>query len=75
MLCLVWYESKGDPNAKNPTSSARGLTQILASSWASYFGVTYDDLYDPETNVRLAKEIYDIQGWDAWSPYKRGLCR
>lgn len=74
-LCIMSYESGGNPQAKNPTSSARGLMQILASLWAPHFGVSYDALYDPETNIRLARRIYDSQGWWAWSPYKRGRCR
>lgn len=73
-LCLIHYESGGNPDAKNPRSTARGLFQILASLWAPHFGVTYEQLYDPETNVRLAAQIYAQQGWGAWSPYNRGLC-
>ena len=74
-MCLMQYESGGNPDAKNPESSARGLFQIMASVWAPTFGVSYDDLYDPELNVRLAHRIYETQGWTAWSPYNRGLCR
>jgi hypothetical protein len=40
----------------------------MASVWAPTFGVSYDSLYDPELNVALARRIYDIQGWGAWSP-------
>ncbi len=75
VLCLMQYESGGNPNAKNPNSSARGLMQILASLWAPHFGVSYEDLYDPSINLLLARKIYDQQGWWAWSPYVRGLCR
>lgn len=75
MMCIMAHESGGNPNAKNPRSSARGLFQILASLWAPHFGVSYDDLYDPGVNVRLARAIYDQQGYRAWSPYGRGLCR
>lgn len=74
-LCIMWHESRGDPSAKNPTSSARGLMQILASLWAPEFGLAYDDLYDPETNMWAARKVWDIQGWWGWSPYKRGECR
>ncbi len=74
-LCLMVMESGGDPNADNPRSTARGLFQILASLWAPFFGVSSDDLYDPLVNVRLASEIYDIQGWDAWTPYLHGFCQ
>lgn len=75
-LCLMKYESGGNPNAKNPRSTARGLMQILASLWAPHFGVSYDDLYDPVINISLAAQIQNTSGgWYHWSPYKRGLCR
>ena len=74
-LCLLGLESGGDPNADNPDSTARGLFQILASLWAPHFGVSPNDLFDPVVNVKLARQIYDLQGWDAWSPYLRGFCQ
>lgn len=74
-LCLMRHESGGNPNAKNPRSSARGLMQVLASLWAPHFGVSYEALYDPSTNLSIAAQIHDQQGWWAWSPYGRGLCR
>jgi membrane-bound lytic murein transglycosylase MltF len=73
-LCLMGYESAGDPGARNPSSGAAGLMQVMPF-WASEYGVTYADLFDPETNLRVAKGIRDTQGWTAWSPYNRGLCR
>ena len=75
MMCLMKHESGGNPGAKNPRSSARGLFQILGSLWAPHFGVAPDDLYDPELNVLLARRIWDRQGYGAWSPWNRGLCR
>lgn len=74
-LCIISHESGGNPNAKNPRSSARGLFQILASLWAPHFGVSYDALYDPATNVKLAAQVWAQSGWAAWSPWNRGLCR
>lgn len=73
-LCVMRYESGGNHNAKNPTSSARGLMQILASLWAPHFGVSYNDLYKPELNLYIARQIYDSLGWGAWSAYNRGRC-
>jgi len=74
-LCLMHYESGGNPDAKNPRSSARGLMQILTSLWGPHFGLPAEAFYNPETNIRYAKKVYDLQGWGAWSPYNRGLCR
>lgn len=72
-LCLMGYESGGDPDAWSDTDD-HGLLQINYPTWGSTFGVTRADLYDPELNVRLAHTIYRRQGWTAWSPYNRGLC-
>lgn len=73
-ICVIEWESGGNPDAKNPDSSARGLFQIMASVWAPTFGVSYDDLYDPDLNTRLAYRIYQIQGWGAWQAVNRGKC-
>ncbi|WP_299739074.1 transglycosylase SLT domain-containing protein [uncultured Roseobacter sp.] len=36
MLVVAWLESRGDPNAKNPNSSAGGLFQQIDSNAAQY---------------------------------------
>lgn len=74
-LCIIRHESKGDPSADNPRSSARGLFQILGSLWRPHYNLSYGDLYDPEINTRTARLIWNDYGWWAWSPYKRGECR
>jgi soluble lytic murein transglycosylase-like protein len=74
-LCIIEHESNGDPGADNPRSSARGLFQVLGSLWAPHYGISRKELYDPVTNTRLAADIWEKQGWHAWSPYKRGACR
>lgn len=70
-LCLMWYESGGNPNADNPTSSAAGLFQLLAQ-WHDYFGI---DPYNPEQNIAAAAQLQAMYGWSQWSPYNRGLCQ
>jgi soluble lytic murein transglycosylase-like protein len=74
-LCVIRHESGGNPDADNPRSSAKGLFQVLGSLWASHYGVSQTELYDPATNVRIAAEIWRKYGWSAWSPYQRGACR
>jgi hypothetical protein len=71
MLCLMGYESGGNPDAKNPTSSATGLFQIMASIWAAKWP---GNLYDPGHNVFVARQVWGIQGYGAWAPWNRGLC-
>ena len=71
MLCLMRYESGGNPNATNPSSGAAGLLQVMPFWWDHYGG----DRYDPDTNIRVARLIWDQQGYGAWSPWNRGRCR
>lgn len=73
-LCLMELESAGDPGAKNPSSGASGLMQVMPF-WAGHFGYSSSDLFDPWINIEVAAMIRDKQGWGAWSPYGRGLCR
>lgn len=66
-----------DPNAVH--NEDRGLFRINSGTFYDYAskpaiakkmeeaGITsYDDMYDPEKNVKMAKLIYDRQGWNAW---------
>lgn len=69
-MCVLRHESGGDPDADNPRSSATGLFQILDSHWGPYFDVTTEELFDPVTNIRLAGEIRELQGWWAWTAYR-----
>ena len=69
-LAVMACESGGNPNAHNP-SGATGLMQVLAS-WADNFGLSPDDLYDPATNLMVARALYDDGlsrtgwGWVHW---------
>lgn len=71
-LCLMGYESNGNPDAYNP-SGARGLMQVLGG-WASEYGVSKSDLFNPDINLRIAADLRYSYGWTQWSPYNRGLC-
>jgi soluble lytic murein transglycosylase-like protein len=71
MLCLMEHESRGVPTAVNPSSGAAGLLQIMPFWWDHYGG----DRFDPVTNVSVGHLIWQQQGYQAWSPYNRGLCR
>ncbi len=72
MLCIMWYESRGSPSADNSRSTARGLFQVLRS-WPLHFGYTYADLYDPNLNTLIARKVWDIQGYGAWTVWPK--CR
>lgn len=51
---ILLCESGGNPNARNPRSTATGLFQILG-------GTT-----DPVGNVRHASEMWRARGWQPW---------
>lgn len=74
VMCLMEMESGGDPEARNRTSGASGLMQVMPS-WAEVFGYEPEDLYHPVINLWIASQILEQQGWGAWTPYLRGSCR
>lgn len=58
---VMWCESRCSPAAYN-RSSASGLMQVLAR----YFPAGADPL-EPATNLAVALEVWEAQGWRAWS--------
>jgi hypothetical protein len=74
VICLMEKESGGDPAARNPSTGAAGLMQVMPF-WAKTHGYSYQELFDPGINLWVASLIRDQQGWPAWSPYLRGACR
>ena len=69
-LRIMRCESGGNPNAKNPRSSASGLFQHLGKYWATrsaaagYGGVS---IFDPTANVAVAAWLRDqAGGWSHW---------
>lgn len=68
-LCVMAGESGGNPDAYNP-SGASGLFQIMPF-WAYEFGISPSDLFDPGVNIDIAYQIRLLQGWEAWSAYRR----
>ena len=74
VICLMGKESGGNPGARNSSSGAAGLMQVMPF-WASRHGYEYDLLFNPAVNLRIASGIRDEQGWGAWTPYQRGECR
>ena len=80
-LCIIWYESGGDPDADNPGSTSAGLFQVLRATWdgipTSITGGSYSSgrVYHPEANVKAAAWLQDRYGWAQWSTYNGGLCQ
>lgn len=74
VVCLIGQESAGNPKARNPETAAAGLLQLMPL-WADVADIEYARLFEPEVNLWIARHILELQGWDAWSPYRRGACR
>lgn len=82
MTAIALAESSGRLQAFNPNSQtgdrSYGLFQVnmhggLGPARMKQFGLKDEkDLFNPETNVKAAKQILDSQGLGAWSVYKGG---
>ena len=63
---IAYCESKFIPTARS-YAGARGVFQIMpVHSWR-IARVKGKDLYDPKTNIKVARHIFDDQGWAPWS--------
>lgn len=78
---VLMGENQGrNPRAENRNSDGsidRGLFQINSNTFADFqrrkgnlmaaAGIrSYDDMFNPTLNAKMAKIIHDEQGWDAW---------
>ena len=64
-LTIVRYESGYNPNAISHTGDY-GLFQINCYWHRNKFSGDCYALLDIDTNIRVAKQIYDVQGWRPW---------
>jgi hypothetical protein len=68
-LCVAERESRFDPNARNGRSSAAGVFQWVASSWAGYsarYGFGGASVFDPYANIMVAARAVADGGWGPW---------
>lgn len=71
-LSVMECESKGDPDAQNPSSTASGLYQFIASTWnwaSANAGFTGVSVFDPEANIATAAFLVEYsvdRGLPAW---------
>lgn len=80
MTAITMAESGGDPYAYNPRGrdQSYGPLQInmlgdMGAERRRWFGLSSNEqLFDPATNFRAAKAIYDSQGLEAWGAYTNG---
>ena len=70
-LSVMQGESGGNPDAKNPNSSASGLFQHLARYWdgrSAAAGWAGADIFDPEANIAVAAWLSKGgSDWGHWS--------
>jgi soluble lytic murein transglycosylase-like protein len=61
---IIMTESSGNPMAQNEKSGARGLMQImkdtaeLDTGFGVNYNLSYDELFDPEKNVKFGSDYY-----------------
>ena len=66
-LAVAWHESRWNPKADNPYSSADGLFQIIDGTW-DWIAEWEDDKYNAYQNARVAHNLYTrTKGWSHWS--------
>jgi len=64
MMC----ESRGNPTAENPRSSASGLWQFLSSTWESTTGTPAPaSSYSADVQTAAAASLWRSSGWRPWS--------
>lgn len=74
---IAFCESRDNPLARNPHSTASGLFQIVHGSWVSYgkqlWGddLSKKDIFDGQTNTELAKYMYEKEGVAPWESSRR----
>lgn len=82
---IALAESGGDTGAYNDNPAtgdlSYGLWQVnmigaLGTKRRAEFGISSNgDLFNPQTNAKAAKSIFDQVGFSAWSTYKNGAYR
>lgn len=68
-LRIAHRESRYQPGVTSPTGCCHGVFQLheVHLSWMRAFGVTtVAQLFDADTNVRMALELYRRDGWQPW---------
>lgn len=67
---IVWRESRNNPAAANPRSSARGCAQLLQSYHAHRYykvGCTPAQWANPDCNIKAAWTLYQEAGTSPWA--------
>jgi len=65
MLAIAKCESSLNPNAKNKTSTASGIFQIIKSTFEGT-GKDWNKRFEARENIEAAKIIFDKRGTQPW---------
>lgn len=77
--CIIQRESRGIPTAYNGVGrdNSYGLMQMNMLAHRNWVGAQvgwdFDRLFDARTNLAMAKQLYDRDGWNPWRA-QRGAC-
>ena len=71
LRCVMYRESRGNPRAENPESSASGLFQFTSETWhnmtrASGIGTEYDRASDAPSRVQWAVARWTVEHIGRW---------
>lgn len=64
---FMFRESRCNPSAKNPSSSASGLLQIVKGTWLSSCKDLPYEPFDPALNLQCAFRLWKASGWSPWA--------
>lgn len=67
---IVHRESRNNPTAANPRSSARGCMQLLMSLHSHRYtavGCSPAQWSNPDCNIKAAAHLYRQAGWSPWN--------
>jgi hypothetical protein len=66
--CVAWRESRYQATARNTSSGAAGLFQLMPFWWDgnNEFGWSFDP-YDAQQNAIHAHLIWKVYGWEPWT--------
>lgn len=67
MVSIARAESKFDPKAKNPNSTATGVFQILIGTWNDPYYGCVGERTNAEDNIDCARKIYEKSGTVPWN--------
>lgn len=75
MIRIARYESRFNPKAKNPHSTAKGIFQILDGTWNAKANRCVGNAYNFKQNIDCAWIIQGKRGFQPWVVFTNGLAR